>query len=390
MSKKSALSLKDVESAKPQTKAYRLHDAKVPGLSLRVLPSGVKSWSVLWARNRELAIGKFPGVTIEAARTKALAKLHEAATHGAPIVTRKPHEAEPTVADICRDYVAKLRKDKRTKTADATERQFDRIVYHDPIGKIKAEKLALHHLEDWRERVETGQLGKLPPRKGRSPTPKPLSQSSFNRMRTPVVAALNNAVARRKIHSDRAIEWESLKPYEAEGEGNIYIDIAQRRALLKYAKGDVRDLIECVMLTGCRAGDPAAVMRRDYDARNGLVHFKTKDHPRTIPVSPEAKALLDRLAKDKLPSAPMFANGDKPWKKDWHDVVKAVVIDAGLPERVTLKTLRHCWITDAITGGMDLLTVSKQAGTSLAMIEKTYGHLVQQVARDHLARIKFV
>ena len=376
MSKKTALTLKDVEGAKPQAKAYRLHDARVPGLSLRVLPSGVKSWSVLWARNRELAIGKFPGVTIEAARTRALGKLNETATHGAPIVTVKPSE-EPTVAELCRDYVTKLRKDKRAETADATERQFDRIVYHDAIGKIKAGKLALHHLEDWRERVETGQLGKLPPRKGRSPNPKALSKSSFNRMRVPLVAALNYAVTRRKLHRDQAIEWESLKPYEASGEGDLYLDIAQRRALLKHAKGDVRDLIECMMTTGCRAGDPAALLRREYDPRTGSVHFKTKRHPRTFRVLPEAKALLDRLALDKLPNAHMFTNGGKPWVSDWDEAVKAVVIAAGLPERVTLKTLRHCFITDAIVAGWDLLTVCKQVGTSLAMINKTYGHLVQ-------------
>jgi len=53
-------------------------------------------------------------------------------------------------------------------------------------------------------------------------------------------------------------------------------------------------------------------------------------------------------------------------------------------------TLRHSWITDAIVAGMDLLTVSKLAGTSLLMIEKHYGHLVQDGAREKLAAINFV
>ena len=63
---------------------------------------------------------------------------------------------------------------------------------------------------------------------------------------------------------------------------------------------------------------------------------------------------------------------------------------AKVPDGVVLYTLRHCWISDAIVGGMDLLTVAKLSGTSLAMIEKHYGHLVQGVARDKLATVEFL
>jgi site-specific recombinase XerD len=55
-----------------------------------------------------------------------------------------------------------------------------------------------------------------------------------------------------------------------------------------------------------------------------------------------------------------------------------------------LYTLRHSWITDAITGGIDLLTVAKLAGTSLAMIEKHYGHLVEDRVPDQLAAIQMM
>src|SRR5204862_5982851 len=82
---RAALTAKDVESARPKATAYRLHDAKVPGLSLRVLPSGVKSWNVTWSRNRDLALGKWPGVTLESARAKARAKLSETDQHGSPL-----------------------------------------------------------------------------------------------------------------------------------------------------------------------------------------------------------------------------------------------------------------------------------------------------------------
>src|SRR3546814_11371375 len=93
MKQRAALTEKAVKAASPKPTAYRLHDARVPGLSLRVLPSGVKSWNVTWARNRDLALGKFPVVTLEAARVQALAKLAETARDGAPqavIAAAKP------------------------------------------------------------------------------------------------------------------------------------------------------------------------------------------------------------------------------------------------------------------------------------------------------------
>lgn len=149
--------------------------------------------------------------------------------------------------------------------------------------------------------------------------------------------------------------------------------------------------MECIALTGCRPGDPAAMLRRDYDARHSTVTFRTKAHPRTVPLSPAAKALFDRLAKGKLPAAPMFTNGGAAWQPhDWGEMVKAAAAAAELSGDVVLYTLRHCWITDAIVGGMDLLTVAKLSGTSLAMIEKHYGHLVHDAARDKLAKVDFL
>jgi site-specific recombinase XerD len=131
------------------------------------------------------------------------------------------------------------------------------------------------------------------------------------------------------------------------------------------------------------------VLRRDYDARHGAVTFRTKNHTRTIALAPAAKALFDRLAKDKLPAAHLFTNNGAAWQ-DWHEPVKDAASAAELPADVVLYTLRHCWITDAIVGGVDLLTVAKLSGTSLAMIDKHYGHLVQSAARDKLAEVSFL
>src|SRR3546814_15972202 len=118
MKQRAALTEKAVKAASPKPTAYRLHDARVPGLSLRVLPSGVKSWNVTWARNRDLAIGKFPVVTLEAARVQAIAKLAETARDGAPqavIAAAKPNGGKPLTVRAFADgaYRAFLRLEER-------------------------------------------------------------------------------------------------------------------------------------------------------------------------------------------------------------------------------------------------------------------------------------
>ena len=381
-----------VESAKPEDAPYRIWDTAVPQLHVRVQPSGVKSWNVQWSRTSSRSLGKWPGVTVETARTRARAALAETEQHGAPAAVAMP-KLETTVTDACRDYVSSLKKSGRAETAADADRRFERCVYCDKLGKVKLVDLHQDDIEAWRDRVEKGELPALAKKKGRPPEAKPLAKSSVNRMRTVLVAALNHAVARRKATPDLAIEWTSVKPLRDAGKRReLYLERAQRRSLLAAADGPVGDLIECVALTGCRPGDPAACLREDYDARTASVRFRTKGHDRKIPLSPAAAELFNRLAKGKLPKAHLFTQADgKAWTADaWSQPVRDAAAAAQLPEGVTLYVLRHCWITDAIVSGMDLLTVAKLTGTSLTMIEKHYGHLVHGAARDKLAQVQFL
>lgn len=289
-----------------------------------------------------------------------------------------------TVADVCRDYTAAMAAEGRERAATDTRKRFDRIVYDDPIGKLRADKLTQRHLEAWMARMEAGEMTG---RKQGVP-----SRATFNRNLTSLKAALNRAVSRREVPQERAIEWRAIKPHKgADERRERYLDKGQRRALLDAMGDDLRDLAECVALTGCRPGDPAAMQRKDWDMRTGLATFHTKTGARAVPVAPAARALFDRLAKSKLPAARMFTNAGKDWTPQaWAPMVKAAAARADLPADVVLYTLRHSWITDAIVGGMDPVTVAGLTGTSLEMISKHYGHLAQDAARDKLAQISFL
>lgn len=289
-----------------------------------------------------------------------------------------------TVADVCRDYTDAIKAEGRDRTAIDARKRFDRIVYDDPIGKIRADKLTQRHLEAWMGRMEAGEhTGR---KKGLP------SKATFNRNLTSLKAALNRAVSRREIPHDRAVEWNAIKPYrDADGRRDVYLDKAQRRAFLEAAGADLRDLLTCVALTGCRPGDPAVMLRQDWDARTGTATFRTKTGERRIPVSDAARALFDRLAKGKHPTAHLFTDDGRPWTSQaWAYQVKAAVAKAELPAGTVAYALRHAWVTDAIVGGMDPVTVARLTGTSLEMINRTYGHLVEAAARNKLAELSFI
>jgi integrase len=93
--------------------------------------------------------------------------------------------------------------------------------------------------------------------------------------------------------------------------------------------------------------------------------------------------------KSKLAAASIFARaGSTPWIKDaWKHPIKDAVEAANLPRGAAAYTLRHSVITDLIRARLPILTVAQLSGTSVAMVEKRYGHLVLDDAEEALASI---
>lgn len=78
------------------------------------------------------------------------------------------------------------------------------------------------------------------------------------------------------------------------------------------------------------------------------------------------------------------ANGDQWDRFSWRDQIKEAAKAAKLPVDTCAYTLRHSTITDLVTGGLDLFIMAKIRETSVAMIEKHYGHLQREHARAAL------
>jgi integrase len=187
---------------------------------------------------------------------------------------------------------------------------------------------------------------------------------------------------------------------KADGRRRLYLDLKQRRALLKAAKGlelpnagPARDLIEAAALTGARPGELKNALVSQFDSRTKTMRFIGKTDSRDVPLSPAAATLFTRLAKGKQPTDHLFVRDDgTPWPaSEWTELVREAAKAAELPSDpntgVCLYTLRHSFITATLLGGMPTLEVARLTGTSLQMIEENYGHLVANAARQRLAKV---
>src|SRR5262252_5472690 len=72
-----------IERAKPKARPYLIHDTGVPGLCVRIQPSGVKSFLLRWGRSGITTFKpRFPSLQLDAARELAKKKIGEIAEQG--------------------------------------------------------------------------------------------------------------------------------------------------------------------------------------------------------------------------------------------------------------------------------------------------------------------
>jgi integrase len=153
--------------------------------------------------------------------------------------------------------------------------------------------------------------------------------------------------------------------------------------------------------TGLRPEEWLAVERRDLDKPNGVLrvrrvyvdgrirkHGKTPNAvPRSVPLTSDVLAALEELPP-RLDTPLLFpgVRGGHPGYNGWRrERWGPAVVAAGFgrtdekgelrPTR-TPYALRHTYISNMLAAGVPTFEVARIAGTSVQMIEQTYGHLV--------------
>lgn len=294
-----------------------------------------------------------------------------------------------TLRLACERYVEHQREHKSDQAASDARSRFTRWVYSDAkLVDIELDKLTNIQIRNWRSKLKSTPvfIGS-----SKHPTERTRSDGTLNRDMTCLRAALNLAYNNGMVTSDHAWRLPLAPVKNADKRRDVYLDLADRRKLIKCAQKDVADFLRGLILIPLRPGALATLTVKNFDKKLKTLTVGKDKHgaDRKIMLPDATAAFFAKQARNKPATSPLLrrANGCA-WDKDsWKYPIKDAAAVAHLPDTITAYALRHSVITDLIHGGLDSLTVAQLSGTSIAMIEKHYGHLTKAHAKAALSML---
>jgi integrase len=226
-----------------------------------------------------------------------------------------------------------------------------------------------------------------------------LSASSRYRLTSAFRQALGAAVRWRYIARNPVAEAgrnpqpraEELRPFEPEQIEALAAELGPRFGPLVIVAAE----------TGLRPEEWIALERRDLDKANpallvqrkfangGLTPFpKTHRSRRRVPLTARALAAIEAMPP-RLDTPLLFPASEggyiglDTWRtREWYPALDAAGIDKRGPY-----CLRHTFAAEALAAGISTFELSRVMGTSLAMIDRHYGHLARDSEQAIRARL---
>jgi integrase len=161
--------------------------------------------------------------------------------------------------------------------------------------------------------------------------------------------------------------------------------------------GDFTELLKCYYHTGartdelisCDVGDVLTRTRQIILGRHKRSMTQRMPTIRHITLNDEAFEILLSRCAGKQPTDKLFLNeNNRPWtvrnmaKRFARVKELASSLKRPIRDQITIYDFRHLWISESLMAGNDIATVARMAGTSVAMIERVYGHF----RNEHLQR----
>jgi integrase len=289
-----------------------------------------------------------------------------------------------TVREALGAYLADLKGQGRWTTVTEAERRIEFLVFDDPIADLKLERATRDDFEAWRDRLAVGR-----------------GTRTVNRYVRSVAGGLNRAIELGHVGNPAA--WR-LRPLRNEEEGDpLFLDPAQRAAIIAAADPYTAAFLRGLELTGARPRELVAMKRADFDGRAvKLAHYKgspTKRRVRCTVLGTEGVEFFAQLSKGKLPYAPLFTeDGMRTWRSQvWSSRIKEAIDRANenargrerIPLKASAYSFRQARISELLqVHGVDPLTVAQQTGTSIEMIERSYLRFIPSALQLRLATLK--
>jgi integrase len=223
----------------------------------------------------------------------------------------------------------------------------------------------------------------------------------LDELRTAEIAAWEAALPARFRHDvmrafrmlgKAAVEWGYLASNPAATGANPAPSVLEREILTPAEVDALAEEMEPLYGAWCylRPSELLGLERRDIGDRVLNVRgTKTARSRRSVPVPLRARQALDglpaRIDTRLLFPAPQGGvyrlDNFRPREFTW------AVAAAGLPESTTPYSLRHSGLSWALAAGIPAVDVARYGGTSMAMLERVYHHLLVSSAESARARM---
>lgn len=400
------LTLKAITAAKPAAKLYRLRDATVPGLMLRITPAGKRTWAVTWGRGQERIIGAYPVMTLEAARETARKVLGEVAEHGAPVAVieaNKPAAEKPiTLGEFIVDHFtpwARAHQKQAQATLDALQACFGdlygrelRAVSAFDIERFKASRRKAgiapatinRDLDRIRKvyscAVEWDFVAEHPMRKVKrlkvdNARVRYLTDAEQSRLRN----ALSARETERRASRDRHNAWHAERGSKghAQWPADGFTD-------------HLAPLVLVALNTGLRRGELFALDWRSVNLPLRILTVEAGNaksgKTRHVPLNDEAQDVLTRWRRQGNGKGLVFpgAGGARMTNvnKSWAGLTTA----AEMPD-FNFHDLRHTFASRLVMAGVDLNTVRELLGHADIKMTLRYSHLAPGKLADAVAKL---
>ncbi len=342
---------------RPREREYTVWDNRVPGLGVRVRPSGGRSFVLLLdrgGRSKRLSFGPVGVKSVEEVRRKCHARRAEPES-GEETATAPP-------VPLFRDFVAGAWKEAHF---DGYKPSTKRSIRYELAGQLlpafgakPLDRIGEAGIVRWFDRYSRTAPGN--------------ANHTLVRLRQ----ILNFAVACGHIDSNpaRGVELNRrAKPTRFLSREEV---TRLHGALDRHSRkcgGQQADIIRVLLLTGCRRGE--IVNLRWSELRGAELRLAdSKTGPRTVPLNSQARAILDR--QPRMGSPFVFPSPRDPTRARSRELALWTRIrqEAGI-EDVRLHDLRHTMASHAVMNGVPVPVVSRLLGHSNVRMTLRYAHL---------------
>jgi len=342
---------------RPRGREYTVWDSRMPGLGVRVRPSGGRSFVLLHdagGRTRRVSLGAVSTMSIAEARRECFARR----------ANPEPETGtEPTRPDMpFRDFVeGPWREAHFDRYKSSTKRTAGVVLARWILPAFGS--TALHDITPARVRHWFDAYSRTAP-------------GGANRGLDVFRQIMNFAMACGHIDANPARDVRknrrrTLTRFLSREEIGRLHEVLDRHAL--DGRQQQADIVRLLLLTGCRRGEIVPLQWSEVEEHK-LVLRDSKTGPRSVPLNTKARSILQRQPRGASPFVfPSPLDAAKPRNPDlrfWYRVRR----EAGI-EDVRLHDLRHTHASHAVMNGVPVPVVSRLLGHSNVRMTLRYAHL---------------